>query len=397
MRLGLFIGGIYLEDVLYFDYAATAPLSPVVRARLHEWIDVFGNPSSLHRIGMEAEALLSKARTTLREALGAEHGDIVFTGGGTEANNLAIFGSVELLHNRGSHVVTTAVEHPAVREAFGRLKERGFEVTYVRPNEQGDIEVDDVLSAVRPDTSFVSVMHVNNETGAIFPVEALADKLSAWPKVRFHVDGTQALGKIPVSLVRHNNIHLYTASGHKVGGLKGVGALYVRQGVRLLPHVVGGGQEFGLRSGTENVLGAISFAEAAREAVKDMEAARQNALTHRQWFVNRLNQIGHWVVLSPRNPSPYIVYAALPGLRGEIIVHALEEKGLYVSAGSACSSGKRSRQPSHVLTAMGVDKRVAEGAVRFSWHPRTSRADLERALAVVEERTQWLLGMMGRR
>ncbi|TDY46680.1 cysteine desulfurase [Alicyclobacillus sacchari] len=386
-----------MEGALYLDYAATAPLSSVVRARLHEWIDVFGNPSSLHRIGMEAEALLSEARKTLRQALGADHGDIVFTGGGTEANNLAIFGSAALLQNRGRHLVTTAVEHPAVREAFGRLAEHGFEVTHVRPTNQGDIAVNDVLAAVRDDTSLVSVMHVNNETGAIFPVEALADKLSAWPKVRFHVDGTQALGKIPVSLADNTNIHLYTVSGHKVGGLKGVGALYVRQGVRLSPHVVGGGQEFGLRSGTENVLGAISFAEAAREAVQDMEAARQDAHAHRQSFIEGLERIGHWVVFSPASASPYIVYAALPGLKGEVIVHALEEKGVYVSAGSACSSGKRSRHTSHVLAAMGVDKRVADGAVRFSWHPRTSQAELEQALTLVAERTRWLLDMMGRR
>ncbi|ACV58290.1 cysteine desulfurase family protein [Alicyclobacillus acidocaldarius] len=381
-----------MADELYFDYAATAPVRPEVRERMAEWLDIYGNPSSLHRMGMRAERALRHARDQVMQSLGARDGRLVFTGGGTEANNLAIYGVARAYANRGRHLVTTAIEHPAVREAMGDLEREGFDVSYVRPDHRGDVSAEDVLRHVRDDTVLVSVMHVNNETGAVLPVEQIADKLKAHPKVVFHVDGTQALGKIPVSLAR-TRIHLYAASGHKLGALKGVGALYVHASLRLKPHVVGGGQEFGLRSGTENVLGALSFGEAALHAVRDMEND-VDAERKRDRLARGLEELGY-VLMNPKHHSPYILCAALPGARGEILVHAFEEKGLYVSAGSACSSGKHGREPSHVLTAMGVKPELALAAIRFSWHPGTRMSEIEHALEVVRERTAWIKQALG--
>ncbi|WP_206831253.1 cysteine desulfurase family protein [Alicyclobacillus fructus] len=381
-----------MADELYFDYAATAPVREEVRERIGEWLEIYGNPSSLHRLGMRAERALRHAREQVLESLGARDGQLVFTGGGTEANNLAIYGVARAYANRGRHLVTTAIEHPAVREAMADLERQGFDVSYVHPDDRGDVSAEDVLRQVRDDTILVSVMHVNNETGAVLPVEAIAEGLKGHPKAIFHVDGTQALGKIPVSLAR-SRIHLYAASGHKLGALKGVGALYVHSSLRLKPHVVGGGQEFGLRSGTENVLGALSFGEAAQHAVREM-AADAEAESKRELLKRGLKELGY-VLVDPVRHSPYILCAALPGARGEILVHAFEEKGLYVSAGSACSSGKHGREPSRVLTAMRIKPDVALAAVRFSWHPGTRMQDMERALEVVRDRTMWVKQALG--
>ncbi|WP_206916433.1 cysteine desulfurase family protein [Alicyclobacillus suci] len=381
------------EKTIYLDYASTSPLLEDVKQRVSEMLDVFGNPSSLHRIGMAAEERLSTARTRVLKALGAKAGRLVFTGGGTEANNLAVFGSLALLEGRGRHIVTTAIEHPAVLEPIRTLEKRGWEVTYIRPDGNGDIQVNEVLEAIRPDTVFVSMMHVNNETGAILPVVEVAKALTEYPKIRFHVDGTQAFGKIPVRLA-DTAIDLYTVSAHKIGALKGTGGLYVRPGIKLEPILYGGGQELGTRSGTENVLGADVFGLAAEIAVKRLEA-ESNALATREWFVDELERIPGWTVRKPKSPSPYIVNASLKGLRGEVIVHALESQGVYVSSGSACSTAHGKQKRSHVLEAMGLSTDEVDAAVRFSWHPGIDREDLASALTVVREQSSWLRSMVG--
>lgn len=384
-----------MTQSIYLDFAATAPLHPAVREKMPEWLDVFGNPSSLHRIGMKAEDLLADARRSLLQSIGVRAGQFIFTGGGTEANNLAIFGSVWKQRDRPGHAITTAVEHPAVLEAYRRLEKDGWSVTYIRPDANGDIHTEDVVGAIREDTVLVSVMHVNNETGARFPIEALAQALQAYPRVRFHVDGTQGFGKIQLALANHA-IDLYAFSAHKLGGLKGTGGLYIRPGVQLDATVVGGGQEFGLRSGTENVLGAIAFATAARESVQAMNRDLGTATARRNQFVHGLKSIRGWQLFEPSDVSPYIVCASLPGLRGEVVVHALEEEELYISTGSACSSARGHQKRSHVLDAMQVRRDWADAAVRFSWHPDTTDEELGQALRRIEKRTDWLLKMMGR-
>ncbi|MFD1677336.1 cysteine desulfurase family protein [Alicyclobacillus fodiniaquatilis] len=381
------------DQTLYLDHASTSPLRPTVKQCVTEALDIYGNPSSLHHLGMIAETRLSKARAQVLAALGARNGQLVFTSGGTEANNLAILGSAVQLKNRGRHMITTAVEHPAVLEPMRQLERQGWDVTYIAPDANGDIAVSDILQAVREDTVLVSVMHVNNETGAIMPVQKLAAQLKAYPKLRLHVDGTQALGKMPLYLGKWP-IDLYTVSAHKIGALKGTGALYVREGLRLSPLVHGGGQEFGLRSGTENVVGAIAFGLAAQEVSEHLGDANL-AVQHYEQFVAGLRAIPGWTVYQPKTASFYIVAASLAGLRGEVIVHALEAQGLYISAGSACSTAQGTKKRSHVLTAMGVEARQAEAFVRFSWQPETPWSQLAAALEIVREQTSWLKSMVG--
>lgn len=382
---------------LYLDYAATAPLRESVRNRVLATLDVFGNPSSLHRIGIDAEDELSRARKDLAQAMHVPkgYGQLIFTGGGTEANNLAIFGLAQVLARRGRHAVTTAIEHPAVRECFRRLEAMGWTVTYVRPQASGDITLSDIMDAIQEDTTLLSLMHVNNETGAILPIREVTQALQSHPKVRIHVDGTQALGKIPVSM-KELAVDVYTVSAHKVGGLKGTGALFVREGVRLEPHVVGGGQEFGLRSGTENVLGAVAFAAAAKEAVVEMTADVDRALGRYDDFCRSIAAIPGWQLFIPHTHSPYILYGALTGLKGEVVVHALESEGLFVSSGSACSTAHGKQAISHVLDAMQVQSTVAQASVRFSWAPSTSGEMLAEAIQIVERQTAWLRQMMRR-
>lgn len=381
------------ENTFYLDDAATAPVRCEVKSRFVEMLDVFGNPSSLHRVGMQAETVLRDARETLFHLLDGKKGRLLFTGSGTEANNLAILGAAMAFQKRGKHLVTTAIEHPAVLEPFRALERLGWEVTYVLPNRDGDILMESIQDAVRPDTVLISAMHVNNETGALLPIQQLSDWVAEHKKIRLHVDGTQAFGKIPVSL-DELGVDFYTISSHKIGGLKGTGALFVRDGARLEPVLFGGGQEYGLRSGTENVLGADAFATAAKATLAlpfDLEASYEQ----NEWFVRELRAIPGWTVHRPSHASPFIVHASLTGLRGEVIVHAFEQEGLYVSSGSACSTAGGKQKRSHVLVAMGMSKVDIEGAVRFSWNRETTREALADALEIVKKQSAWLVSMVG--
>jgi cysteine desulfurase len=385
-------GGSKVE--LYFDTAATTPLLPEVRAAMQEAMDVYGNPSSLHRKGIEAEERLQQARTAVARCLGVEGGRIVFTGGGSEANNLAIFGTVRRFANRGRHLVTTQIEHPSVLEAFRALERRGWRVTYVAPDPDGTVPAERVLDAVTDETVLVSMMHVNNETGAIQPVEAVGEALKARPTTLFHVDGIQAFGKIP-HCAAGTGADLYTVSGHKIGAPKGVGALYIRPGLEIEPLVYGGGQEFGLRSGTENVLGIHALGVAADIAARGAEAAWQRVEALSRRLTDGIGDLPGIVLRRPRKPSPYIVGVSFPGLRGEVIVHAFEQEGLFVSTGSACSTRGGHARGSHVLKAMGWTEEERTGSVRLSiarWHTET---DVDQAVAIIRRQITWLREMLG--
>jgi cysteine desulfurase len=377
---------------LYFDTAATTPIRASVKGALPEIIDLYGNPSSLHRKGLEAEERLLGAKLGVIRALGNPKGRFVFTGSGTEADNLAILGGAKQYGNRGRHIVTTAIEHPAVLEPFRVLEQSGIEVTYVKPTACGDIRAEDILAAIREDTFMVSMMHVNNETGAILPIQAVGQALKDRPKIIFHVDGIQAFGKLPFSL-QGSRIDLYSISGHKIGAMKGIGGLFIRDGIRLTPIVHGGGQEYGLRSGTQNVAGALTLCIAAGEAV--MTPVKYEEMGELQrLFVTGLREMVGWHVHEPKVWSPFIIHASAVGLRGEVLVHAFETAGLFVSTGSACSSNQKNTTHSHVLDAMACSAVEKEGAIRFSigtWH---TKADVEAALQIVEEKSQWIRSLL---
>lgn len=338
----------------YFDHNATTPVSPeVFHAMAPLMTTVFGNASSIHRFGQEARGELDRARRTVAAMLGAKAEEIVFTGGGTEADNMAIFGT-------SGHVVTTTVEHPAVLQAAQQLPE----VTFVNVDGRGVVDPQAVRAAIRPDTTLISVMHVNNELGVIQPVREIGE-IAHEAGVLFHSDGVQAMGKIPVN-VGEIGVDLYSISAHKIYGPKGMGALYIRKGAELRPLLYGGPHERKMRAGTENVAGAVGFGRAAEWVIEESEgeAARQSALRDRleQGILARVAGAHVNGVGAPRVGNTSNI--RFDGIDSEPLLIALDLKGFAVSSGSACSSG--ATEPSHVLAAIGLTREQARSSVRFS-------------------------------
>ncbi|WP_176068145.1 aminotransferase class V-fold PLP-dependent enzyme [Anaeromyxobacter diazotrophicus] len=365
---------------LYLDHNATTPLDPeVLEAMLPFLRDEHGNPSSLHGPGARARAALDAARRTVASALGCTARRVVFTGSGTEADNLAVRGAAWALRARGRHVVTTAIEHPAVLEACAALEELGFEVARLAVDGEGRVEPARLAAALRPDTVLVSVMMANNEFGTVEPIAALAS-VAHRAGALVHVDAVQALGKLAID-VGPLGVDLLSVSAHKIHGPKGVGALYVREGVPLAPLVRGGGQERGLRSGTENVAGIVGFAKACELAVRRLRAgepARLSALVERlevglRALVPGLRRVGS------ADGLPGTLCVVLPGVRGESLVLDLARRGVALSSGSACKSGHP--DPSHALLALGLSAAEAHGAVRFSLGAGNDAADVDEALS----------------
>lgn len=363
--------------MVYLDNSATTRTDPeVIRVMADVMEKVYGNPSSLHGIGDKAHRLIGEAREAVARTLGVQPREIVFTSGGTESNNLAIKGVAEQFRNRGRHLITTEVEHPSVYQAFRQLEERGWRVTYLPVDRLGRVSEEDVEKALTEDTVLVSVMHVNNEVGTIQPVEAIGRVLRSRPKVIFHVDAVQAFGKVELDPVRWG-VDLLSISGHKFHGPKGVGALYIREGLRLSPLLAGGEQEGGLRSGTENVPGIAGLAKAAilaqqrRETVRQWQRWKEELI---QAVTSRLEGVVVNGDTTTEGGAPHILSLSFPGLKSEVIVHALEQEKVFVSSKSACSSKKET--PSRVLTAMGLDDRTAIGSIRISMGYDTVESDI---------------------
>jgi cysteine desulfurase len=354
-----------LEHV-YFDHNATTPLAPEVTETVVSCLgQTFGNASSIHYFGQAAKQRLEAARRSLASLIHAHPSEIVFTGGGTEADNLALLGIARARtarHGRPGHVITSAIEHPAVLAACGQLEREGFEITRLRVGSAGMIDPADVRAALRPETALISVMHANNEIGVIQPIEEIG-RIAREAGVPFHVDGVQALGKLPID-VKALGIDLYSMSAHKLYAPKGVGALYVRKGLRLHPLLFGGHHERDRRPGTENVPGIAGFGAAAQLAAKRApETAWIGELRDRleQAVLERIPGTGV-NGRGPRVPNTTNIY--FDGIDGEALVIALDLRGFAVSTGSACSSGAVT--PSHVLTAMGLPAERARSSIRFS-------------------------------
>jgi cysteine desulfurase len=338
----------------YFDHNATTPVSPeVFQAMAPLMTTVFGNASSIHQFGQEARCELDRARRSVAAMWGAKAEEIVFTGGGTEADNMAIFGA-------GGHVVTTTVEHPAVLQAAGQLPS----ATFVPVDRNGIVDPQAVRAAIRPDTKLISVMHVNNELGVIQPVREIAE-IAHEAGVLFHSDGVQAMGKLPVN-VGELGVDFYSISAHKIYGPKGMGALYIRKGAELRPLLYGGPHERKMRAGTENVAGAVGFGRAAEWVIEESgaEAARQSALRDRleQGILARVAGAHVNGAGAPRVGNTSNI--RFDGIDSEPLLIALDLKGFAVSSGSACSSG--ATEPSHVLAAIGLTREQARSSVRFS-------------------------------
>jgi cysteine desulfurase len=351
---------------VYFDHNATTPLAPEVTETVVSCLgQTFGNASSIHYFGQAAKQRLEAARRSLASLIHANPTEIVFTGGGTEADNLALLGlarAAAARHGTPGHLITSAIEHPAVLSTCTQLERDGFEITRLRVGSDGVVDPADVSAALRPDTALISVMHANNETGVIQPIAEIG-RIAREAGVPFHVDGVQVLGKLPVD-VKALGVDLYSMSAHKLYAPKGVGALYVRKGVRLQPLLFGGHHERDRRPGTENVPGIAGFGAAADLASKHaLESARIAELRDRleQDVLDRIPDAGV-NGRGPRVPNTANIY--FDGIDGEALVIALDLRGFAVSTGSACSSGAVT--PSHVLTAMGLPAERARASIRFS-------------------------------
>lgn len=363
---------------IYLDHNATTPVRPEVRDRMMPFFDeLFGNPSSAHGFGQVVKPQLEEARGRIADQLGASPAQIVFTSGGTESDNAAIKG-VAFAAEKG-HIVTSIIEHPAVMQSVSWLAKKGFDATYIPVGADGILDPDEVKKAIRPDTILVSVMHVNNETGTIQPVEEIS-AITREAGVLFHSDAVQSFGKLPTK-VDDLGVDLLSIAAHKIYGPKGVGVLYIRKGTRIDPLIIGGAQEKRRRSGTENISGIIGFGEAAVLAEAEREEVHQRLTGLRQKLVDGLSAIPELIINGDlARAFPSTVSASVSHVEGESLLLSLDMEGIAVSTGSACSSG--SLEPSHVLVAMGIETVLAQGTLRFSMGRGTTEAEIDHVLDV---------------
>ena len=370
----------------YFDNSATTKVLDCVKDAVVDAMCVnYGNAAAKHRKGVEAENLIREAKKAIADTLKVQEKEILFTSGGTESNNTALIGTALANRRAGKHLITTGVEHPSIYNTMSFLEEMGFEVTYLPVDHLGHISLEDLEKAIREDTILVSVMYVNNEVGAVEPIEAISQCIKKKnPKTLFHVDAIQAYGKYKIR-PKKQGIDLLSVSGHKIHAQKGVGFLYIRDGVKIRPILFGGGQQKGMRSGTENVPGCVGLGVAAREAYKDFDARIEKLYTLREHLIAGLKPLGGVTIngSEDRTNAPQIVSASFEGVRSEVLLHALEDKGVYVSSGSACSSNHPGI--SGTLKGIGVKKELLDSTIRFSLGDLNTEEEVDYAIGVLGE------------
>ena len=360
-------------EEIYLDNSATTRVSgAAAKKALEIMTEAYGNPSSLHSKGLQAQHELDAARKIIAQAMGAQPEEICFTSGGTEGNNTAVFGAAHALKRRGNRIVTTAIEHSSVMEAMQQLEKEGFEVVYLTPDSSGRVSAKDIKDAVTKDTILVSIMAVNNEIGSIQPLETVYRAIAAaGAPALFHVDAVQAFMKMPL-LPKKFGIDLMTVSGHKINAPKGCGALYIRKGARILPLHFGGLQEKKIRPGTEPSP-AVCAMGAAVEEHKDIKGQTEYIRGLNTYCREKLAEIDGVVINSDENCLPYIINFSLPGLRSETVLHFLAERNIFVSSGSACAKGHKS----HVLTALGLPADLTDSAIRISFSSENTKNDID--------------------
>lgn len=368
---------------IYFDNAATTRCSDkACEAVVQALLEDYGNAASLHRKGMQAEQRVRRAKQQIAKTLKAQEKELIFTSGGTEADNLAILGAASANCRQGRHLITTSIEHEAVLEPVRRLQEEGFDVTYLEVDENGLISLEQLSDAIRPDTILVSIMYVNNEIGAVEPVDQAARLIKERnPHTLFHVDAIQAYGKFILHPGRLG-IDLMALSGHKIHGPKGVGALYVKERTKLRPLMLGGGHQRGMRSGTENVPGVAGFGVAAEEAYTDFARKQEHLRRLREAFLEGIKGDA-WAHVNGSSGAPHIVNVSFEGVKSEVLLHALEDRGIYVSAGSACASNRPA--VSHTLKGIGAKQAHIDSALRFSFSAENTLAEVAYALEALHD------------
>lgn len=370
----------------YLDNSATTRCSKAAADKMVLLLtEDFGNPSSLHMKGVIAEKYINEAKKKIARTLKCQEKEIVFTSGGTESNNLAIIGSAMANQRAGKHIITTQVEHASVANTMKFLEDNGFEITYLGVDHDGRISLEELKAAMRPDTILVSIMQVNNEIGAVMPVEEAGKLIKEInPSTLFHVDAIQSYGKLHIS-PKNMNCDLLSVSGHKIHGPKGSGFLYIKDKTKIKPIIYGGGQQKGMRSGTENVPAIAGLGVATEEIYTDLDTKIEAMYELKSHFINEVTRIDGVTVngLTDKTSAPHIVSVSVQGVRAEVILHTLEDKNIYVSAGSACSSNKPA--VSATLKAIGLPKELLDSTVRFSFCVDTTIEEIDYAIKVMQD------------
>ena len=365
----------------YLDNSATTICHEGVKNIMVEAMTKdYGNPSSMHQKGVEAEKYVKNAKTIIAKTMKVNEKEIFFTSGGTESDNWALIGAAEANKRAGKHIITTVYEHPAILNTMKYLEEQGYEVSYIPVDEKGQVRLDLLAQSLRTDTILVSMMHVNNEIGAVLPLEETSRLIKEYnSNIIFHVDAIQGFGKYRI-YPKKQGIDMISVGGHKIHGPKGVGFLYINEKIKIKPLIHGGGQQGGRRSGTENVPGIAGLGQAVKECYEGFEQKIKKLYELRSYFIEGIKQLEGTVVNGyedDRN-APHIVSVSFEGIRSEVLLHALEDKGIYISAGSACASNKPAI--SETLKAIGVKKEFLDSTIRFSFSTDTTREELEYTL-----------------
>lgn len=370
----------------YFDNSATTKvLDSVKDIVVKTMTEDYGNPAAKHRKGMEAEQYIRYARKIIADTMKVQEKEILFTSGGSESNNMALIGAAWANQRAGKHIISTSIEHPSVYNPLGVLEELGFEVTILPVDHDGHISLKELEEAIRPDTILVSTMYVNNEVGAVEPVEEISKIIKAKnPSTLYHVDAIQAYGKYVIR-PKKQGIDLLSVSSHKIHGPKGVGFLYIRNGVKIKPLIYGGGQQAGMRSGTENVPGVAGFGAAAKEMYTNHAEKVQKLIELKDYMTDRLGEIEGTVINSKKGEAsaPQIVSVSFEGVRSEVLLHALEDKGVYVSSGSACSSNHPGI--SGTLKGIGVAQKLLDSTIRMSFGMFNTKEEVDYTIDVLKE------------
>ena len=364
---------------VYLDYAATTPISgEVYREMLTALNDVYGNAASLYANGREADEALNLAREKVAKAIGANANEIYFTSGGSESNNWAIKGIARANRNKGNHIITSAIEHPSVLESCKALEKEGFEVTYIPVDSKGIIDYTAIVKAIKPETVLISIMSANNEVGTIEPIRAIAE-LAKLNNIPFHTDAVQAIGAIPFN-VHEMNISALSLSAHKIYGPKGIGVLFVKQGIKIEKFIDGGHQERNMRAGTSNVPAAVGLGKAIEIATENLDENNKKLKSIRKYFLKQVSERIHNISLNGHPTQRLLnnVNISFEGVEGEALLMMLDRFGVSVSTGSACASG--SLEPSHVLIAMGLDQEIAQSSIRFTFGVNTTTEEIDYAV-----------------
>lgn len=384
VNLGFERGFLMYREIYLDNSATTRPYDEVVDFMGHINRNVYGNPSSLHSKGIEAEKLIRNAREIIAKTLGADRSEIYFTSGGTEANNFAVLGYLEANPRKGKHIITTLVEHPSVLEVYKNLEQKGYKVDFLEVDSKGIVDILRLKSIINEETSLVSIIHTNNETGVVQPIGEIVKVIKNINRETVvHIDAVQTYGKERV-YPQKLGVDMLTVSAHKIHGPKGVGALYFNKGLKINAQVLGGGQERLLRSGTENVAGICGFGMATDRAFKNIEENYDKCYLIKRAFIEKLkNNVEDIFIVSPEDSSPFILNVSFGGIRAEVLLHHLETRNIYVSTGSACSSRKNVH--SHVLKALGIEPNVIDGAIRFSFCAHNKIEDADETVQAIKE------------